>query len=101
MPRTLPEIKITVASSPCLSKIRASLATWITVDEPGAVEIYEVLSLSVAEISAGAIKSTAIRNRSSTARVFGFDFMLDLPQVRSSTTVLNYNGSSTQGKGFH
>jgi hypothetical protein len=55
------------------------LATWITVDEPGAVEIYEVLSLSAAEISAGAIKSTAIRNRSSTARVFGFDFMLDLP----------------------
>src|SRR5215510_8443854 len=48
MPRTLPDMKIIVASRAYLSKIRASLATWITVDEPGLVEMYEVLILSAA-----------------------------------------------------
>ena len=49
MPRTLPEINITVASMPCLSKIFASFATQRTDEEPGVVEMYEVLSLSAAE----------------------------------------------------
>ena len=48
MPRTLPEINITVASMPCLSKILASLATHSTEEEPGVVEMYEVFSLSAA-----------------------------------------------------
>jgi hypothetical protein len=43
IPRTLPEIKITVASKPCFSKIFASFATQITEEEPGVVEIYDVL----------------------------------------------------------
>src|SRR5262249_53018655 len=51
MPRTLPDMKIIVASRAYLSKIRTSLATWITVDEPGLVEMYEVLILSAASRS--------------------------------------------------
>ena len=39
MPRTLPEMKMTVASMPCLSKIFASLATQSTDEEPGVVEM--------------------------------------------------------------
>src|SRR5215510_636157 len=48
MPRTLPDMKIIVASRAYLSKMRTALATWITVDEPGLVEMYEVLILSAA-----------------------------------------------------
>ena len=64
MPRTLPDMKITVASMPCLSNIRVSLATWITVEVPGVVEIYAVLSLSAASGKIRLHASKAIMTRS-------------------------------------
>jgi hypothetical protein len=44
-----------------LSKNPASFATWITVDEPGLVEMYEVLSFSAtASVATEAIAMTTV-----------------------------------------
>src|SRR5437879_6022973 len=71
-------MKITVASMPCLSKIFASLATQITEDEPGVVEIYAVLSLSTAIDKRGCKQRTAIEIAPKTAT--GLSFMSDLQE---------------------
>src|SRR6266498_3539706 len=72
MTRRLPEIKIIVASMPCLSKILASLATQRTEEEPGVVEMYEVFNLSAGEDCRTSRQTKAITNSGKNWRHFRF-----------------------------
>src|SRR5262245_19667835 len=83
MPRTLPDIKIIVASRLYLSKMRTSLATWITVDEPGLVEMYEVLILSAA--SRCAVRKYKQINRCSSMA----NPLHELPPIQTMSTSMS------------
>ena len=75
---------MTVASRPCFSNRRASLATQIWADEDGATEMYDVLIFSVAGAASATEAHRQANHQASMAMSFSsFRFSLLLPMTPS------------------